>query len=336
MSSSRELDDILDAALDELDDESSVDSYRDRSLYPLKSTTTINDNVDSTTTSSQEQIQQPHLSTGNSSSKPFFGPPRPPVDKVDKLQENGQHSNMTQESLSETEKAVADMMRQMEHLFPSEDFGKEGSTHVNVTPTKSKETASETDVPGRGSDMNDAFSKLLRGLSADVDLDENMFPHFEGDITDEMQREWEETMKKANFGSAGNGEEGAMDHVVDGMMKQLLSKEFMYEPMKDITEKFPKWLADNKTKLKVEDYEKYGKQYQYFQRIVDLYENDPENIDRLTELMNQLQEYGQPPADIIQELAPDLELDDDGMPKIPGFHGGPDFPNNMNEECIIM
>jgi hypothetical protein len=46
--------------------------------------------------------------------------------------------------------------------------------------------------------------------------------------------------------------------------------------------------------------------------------------------------YGQPPADIIQELAPDLELDDDGMPRIPAFHDGMPDMSNMNEECIMM
>jgi hypothetical protein len=49
-----------------------------------------------------------------------------------------------------------------------------------------------------------------------------------------------------------------------------------------------------------------------------------------------LYRYGQPPADIIQELAPDLELDEEGMPKIPDIHGGMPDMSNMNEECIIM
>jgi hypothetical protein len=30
----------------------------------------------------------------------------------------------------------------------------------------------------------------------------------------------------------------------------------MYEPMKDISERFPKWLAENKEKLNSEEYEK--------------------------------------------------------------------------------
>jgi peroxin-19 len=117
-------------------------------------------------------------------------------------------------------------------------------------------------------------------------------------------------------------EEDVMGQVVNGMMKQLLSKEFMYEPMKDICQQYPKWLAENKTRISETEYQNYGRQYQYFQRIVHLYENDPDNTERLTELMNDLQEYGQPPSELVQELAPDLQFDSDGMPQMDGMNMG--------------
>ena len=34
--------------------------------------------------------------------------------------------------------------------------------------------------------------------------------------------------------------------VIDGVMRQLLSKDLMYEPTKQICDKFPEWLANNK------------------------------------------------------------------------------------------
>jgi hypothetical protein len=41
--------------------------------------------------------------------------------------------------------------------------------------------------------------------------------------------------------------------------------------------------------------------------------------------------YGQPPEEIIKDIAPGLELDEDGVPKIDamGFFGD-------NEECVVM
>jgi peroxin-19 len=50
------------------------------------------------------------------------------------------------------------------------------------------------------------------------------------------------------------------------------------------------------------------------------------------DLMQEVQEYGQPPSEIIQEIAPGIELDAEGMPKIDG--SGLPFP--PNEECCIM
>jgi hypothetical protein len=53
------------------------------------------------------------------------------------------------------------------------------------------------------------------------------------------------------------------------------------------------------------------------------------------ELMQEVQEYGQPPADIIQEIAPDIELDANGIPKMGGDDSG-GIPNLGQEECRIM
>ena len=58
--------------------------------------------------------------------------------------------------------------------------------------------------------------------------------------------------------------------------------------------------------------------------------------------MQQIQEYGQPPIEIVNEIAPGLELDDNGLPKMDGSVGGlPPFMTgggngNGDEECRIM
>ena len=43
--------------------------------------------------------------------------------------------------------------------------------------------------------------------------------------------------------------------------------------------------------------------------------------------------YGQPPPAIIKEIAPGLELDEEGVPKLDGMGG---LPFGENEECSIM
>lgn len=63
----------------------------------------------------------------------------------------------------------------------------------------------------------------------------------------------------------------------------------------------------------------YGKQYQYFQQIIAVYESEPDNFARLSELMQAMQETGQPPSEIVKDLAPGLEFGDDGMPVMPNM-----------------
>lgn len=153
----------------------------------------------------------------------------------------------------------------------------------------------------------------------------------------------EDIMKNIMADFEQMGEKEDFQQVVDGMMKQLLSKEIMYEPIKAICDKYPEWLAENEPKLKKEEYERFGKQYQYIQRIVAVYETQPDNFERLMELMQDMQECGQPPADIVKELAPGLEFGPDGMPVMPnmgpGFPQGPpvDMPPGFDApQCSVM
>lgn len=68
------------------------------------------------------------------------------------------------------------------------------------------------------------------------------------------------------------------------------------------------------------------------------------------ELMFDLQQYGQPPADIIKDLAPGLKFDENGMPIMPNMGAGmfPEMPggeglpnlaelsgNMANGQCVV-
>ena len=63
------------------------------------------------------------------------------------------------------------------------------------------------------------------------------------DMMADMMSEFEKLGEKKDF--AG---------IVDGMMTQLLSKDVMYDPMKQICEKYPEWLAEKETLLSKEEY----------------------------------------------------------------------------------
>ena len=144
-----------------------------------------------------------------------------------------------------------------------------------------------------GNPMDKSVASTLKMMSeASSDM--------EGMDTAAAEQMGEDIMKKMMGEFEKLGEKQDFQEIIDGMMRQLLSKEVMYEPMKEITKKFPKWLAENEDSLAKEDYERFGKMYQYFQKIVAVYESEPNNYTRLMELMQDMQECGQPPAEIVR------------------------------------
>lgn len=95
-------------------------------------------------------------------------------------------------------------------------------------------------------------------------------------------------------------------------------------------------MIDNRRDLSESEYGNYGKQYQTFQKILAVYDTEPDNFPRLMELMYDIQYYGQPPFEIIRDLAPGLKFDENGMPIMPnmgagmmpeGMPGGEGLPN---------
>uniref|UniRef100_H3GM11 Uncharacterized protein n=1 Tax=Phytophthora ramorum TaxID=164328 RepID=H3GM11_PHYRM len=224
-----------------------------------------------------------------------------------------------------------------------------GSLKVDATPD-------ETD------DVNAGVAKTLQNMAkAAEDMEGVGTAQVEAmgeDMMSEMMKKFEEMGEKVRWLQELSdflclvidgdfwGQSDFQD-LVDGMMQQLLSKDVMYDPMKQICERYPEWLAEKESLLSKEDYERYGKQYQYFQQIVAAYESEPDNYARLSELMQEMQETGQPPSEIVKDLAPGLQFDDEGMPimpnmgagMFPGMAGMPGMPlggGPGQEQCSIM
>jgi peroxin-19 len=67
---------------------------------------------------------------------------------------------------------------------------------------------------------------------------------------------------------------------------------------------YPEWLASKKGELKDEEYQKYEQQFKIVDKIVTAYESSPENVKEIMSLMEQMQETGQPPMEIMKMIAP--------------------------------
>jgi len=93
-----------------------------------------------------------------------------------------------------------------------------------------------------------------------------------------------------------------MMKMVEQLMGTFVSKDVMYEPMKEMRTRYPKWFEENTSKLSSADLAKYQKQFECVKKMCDAYENDPQNTQKIITLMHEMQETGQPPADILKEL----------------------------------
>ncbi|KAJ1860470.1 Peroxisome chaperone and import receptor [Coemansia sp. RSA 2703] len=124
------------------------------------------------------------------------------------------------------------------------------------------------------------------------------------------------------------GDDAQLDSLVDDVIGQLMSKEVLNQPLKDLDEAYPEYLEKNKDKLPKEDYERYEKQHSYIRKILALFDEKPGdsvNDPRVAMLMQEMQDCGQPPAELLKVLAPDVELNEKGEVK------EPELPN-----CTVM
>ena len=120
-------------------------------------------------------------------------------------------------------------------------------------------------------------------------------------------------------GGEGGADDGELSKMFLGMMEQLTNKDMLYEPMKELSEKFPAWLKDNdpatpntKTKLSKTDFERFSRQEKIVQQLVVKFEeknysdNDPKCREYIWEKMQEMQAEGAPPEELIANPFPGM------------------------------
>ncbi|KAL2019703.1 hypothetical protein VTK56DRAFT_9240 [Thermocarpiscus australiensis] len=118
-----------------------------------------------------------------------------------------------------------------------------------------------------------------------------------------------ELLKQMQSGGAdGEGNEEEFSKMLLGMMEQLTNKEILYEPMKELHEKFPEWIAKNKDKVPKDDLKRYEEQYVLVKEIVAKFEeptySDSNTADReyIVDRMQKMQASGSPPSDLVGDM----------------------------------
>jgi peroxin-19 len=90
------------------------------------------------------------------------------------------------------------------------------------------------------------------------------------DNSDDLVAEMLKAMQAS--GLEGEGSEEDFSKMLLGMMEQLTNKDILYEPMKELDDKFPAWMEKNEGKVKEEDMKRYREQKGFVREIVGRFE----------------------------------------------------------------
>ncbi|KXT18230.1 hypothetical protein AC579_2891 [Pseudocercospora musae] len=170
---------------------------------------------------------------------------------------------------------------------------------------KAKESAKKSAGKGGAEDFNDTIRKTMERMQASdstakqsTTSQSNMS---EEDILAQMMRELTE-------GGGEGGEEG-FNAMLMNMMAHLTNKEILYEPMKELHDKFPEWTTKNEGKTPKDEMERYKEQQKLVGEIVARFErkeySDDNEDDReyIVERMQKMQAAGSPPSDLVGDMS---------------------------------
>lgn len=131
-------------------------------------------------------------------------------------------------------------------------------------------------------------------------------------------------MLKALDAGGGEGGEDGISKMFLSMMQQLTQKDMLYEPMKELHDQYPDWLAKNQPpRLKQEEYDRYIKQSEIVRDITNKFEEpgykdeDEKYRQYIWDKMQEMQAQGAPPEELVKNPFPGTELG-----AIPGLGGG--------------
>ncbi|KAH9940274.1 Pex19 protein [Amylocystis lapponica] len=180
-----------------------------------------------------------------------------------------------------------------------------------------KDGASKDGAPGKKDTFQASIKKAMEKLK---ESDSSL----QADATEHGTDSLEALLSQLGGGldAAGESEED-LQGVLETLMGQLMSKEILYEPLKELHDKFPPYLVENASTITPEDKTRYDAQLSAVTKVLAIFddpaytEDDVQKNAKVMELMNEMQDYGSPPAEIMGPMPPGFDLGPDGMPKMP-------------------
>lgn len=150
----------------------------------------------------------------------------------------------------------------------------------------------ETNGDGPSSSGEEPFQETIRRTMERMQASGEQATAAAAAEDEEMLAKLLKEMQKEGLDSAAD-EEG-INKMLLGMMEELTNKDILYEPMKELHDKFPAWMAKNRSQTGADDLERYETQQKIVAEIVGRFEqkgySDTKGEDRayIVERMQQV------------------------------------------------
>ncbi|KAF8528455.1 Pex19 protein [Hysterangium stoloniferum] len=241
---------------------------------------------------------------------------------------------------TEESKALVEAWERM--IIQDLEGGGKGNTLTpdpsDISKGKERQPTSSSSAPSSSSAANptpatapdDAFQKAIRQAMEKIqDSDDALKADPQGGSAgQESLANLLSSLGELNMGGEGEDGEG-LESMLESMMSELMSKEILYEPLKELDSKYPEYLATHGASLSPDELTRYTSQKERVSQLIAIFETpsySDENAEQAVEvlrLMNEMQSYGSPPTEIMGPMPAGFELGADGLPKVP-------------EGCIIV
>jgi peroxin-19 len=140
-----------------------------------------------------------------------------------------------------------------------------------AVPSSSKPSTSKSGTKSKEVDGEKTFQETIKKTMERMQASgDQATAAAASDNTDDILAEMMKAMQAS--GLDGEGGEEDFSKMLLGMMEQLTNKEILYEPMKELDDKFPEWMEKNKGKVKEDDMKRYKEQQVYVREIVGRFE----------------------------------------------------------------
>ncbi|PHH80139.1 hypothetical protein CDD80_2677 [Ophiocordyceps camponoti-rufipedis] len=229
----------------------------------------------------------------------------PPPDPVPQSTQKPDEAISEDEFARQLQAGMADLLGELEKSPEMQEQLEDMFKHIAAESSAgASSSAPSTADAGADASFQDTIRRTMERMQSSGDQ-ATAAAASEG--TDDFMSEMLKQLSSGDFNAEGSDED--LSKMLMGMMEQLTNKDILYEPMKELDEKFPDWFDKNRDKTPAPDLKRYEEQQGLVREIVAKFEessysdSNPSDREYIVDRMQKMQASGTPPSDLVGDMA---------------------------------